>query len=1338
MNNIITPQDELLTFKQTSTLLKCHPNTLRLWDKNATLKAIRFGKRGDRRYRREDVMALIQKKVEKMPTPDASQGMDFFESEARTAIDRIGKLQFITASLAKTVTTQEIIDIILDAGMEAISADYGMVMLVNEEQTALTLAKSEKYPKKVLRSWKSIPLSVRTLLTDAVQFAEVRSSRRLFREEEEEEDLIIKILNKETDALSHIAIPLIADNRVIGALQLSFAKYNTFSHNDVSFMLSVGKQCAQSLERARIDEALRIGKAQLQGLLDQTPMGVYLIDADFRIRAVNPIAKPVFGEIPDLIGRDFAEVIHSLWSKEYADEIIQLFRHTLKTGEPYYTPERIEERRDLGVTEYYEWWVNRIPLPDGRDGVVCYFRDVSAQVVARIAIAESEEKYRTLFTSIDQGFAFCELVRNKKGKGIDFYVLEVNPTYEKQSGVSIEMVLGKTILQAFPALDKWWIETYAAVVDNQRPAVFEHYFENTHRWLAIQAYPSEKDRFAVLFSDITERKEAQKKVEEAYKIANAKVRNLFLEAPAIICVHRGPQHVYELSNKIHQQVIGNKDILGKPVRKAFPELVGTGIYEILDRVYSTGEPFVGKEFPVKLDRGNGKLEDAYFNFVYQPTHNSDGEIDGVLVHGVDVTEQVISRKKIEESEEKYRTLFDNIDEGFSTIEVLFDEAGKAVDYRFLETNRVHEELTGLPHTIAGMRASELMPELKKDLLERLEKVVLTGKPIRYEQQVEALGGWFDVYSTRVGGKDSRVVANVFTNITERKRREANLAFLAEVSKDLMRLTSIETTMNALGVKIGAHFRASICSFLEIDAERGLGTVTHGWHAENAVSLIGEYRIADYGTEEQLATWRSGNPFVVRDVKSDERINGEALAPYGIGSYLSIPIARDGEWRYLLSIYDRVARDWREDEIELMRELTSRIWTRLERARAEEELKVRMHQQEVVAQLGQRALAGINLEKLMDEATTLITETLQVDNSKILELLPDKKELIFRAGVGWKKGVIGRKTISAAKNNLGGYALNLRKPIIFKDLRTEKRFKSPKIHFDHGITSGFHVVILGGKGEEPYGILGACSKTPRQFTKNDTNFLQSIANILAEGIERKKHERRKDEFLSMASHELKTPLTTIKAYSQILEKRLKESADGKNSYFITNINAQTDKITLLIADLLDIGKIGAGKLIFKKKKFDFEALIQKIVVDFQYTTETHQIKKIGAINKSITGDSDRIGQVLINLLTNAIKYSPVGRDVIVTAKEDKKAVTVSVQDFGMGIPKAKQKHIFEKYFRVSDTGEQTGIGFGLGLYISAEIIKQHNGKIWVESEGSGKSLPAGRQGSTFCFTIPFRK
>ncbi|MEP6546823.1 MAG: ATP-binding protein [Gammaproteobacteria bacterium] len=144
--------------------------------------------------------------------------------------------------------------------------------------------------------------------------------------------------------------------------------------------------------RREAEHALRLRSAQFQTLLNEAPLGVYLVDADFRIKEVNPTAQSAFGDIANLIGRDFDEVIHIQWQKDHADELVQMFKHTLHTGEAYISPERIHERLDHRVVEVYEWQINRIELPDGRYGVVCYFRDISNHVRARKALQDADRQ----------------------------------------------------------------------------------------------------------------------------------------------------------------------------------------------------------------------------------------------------------------------------------------------------------------------------------------------------------------------------------------------------------------------------------------------------------------------------------------------------------------------------------------------------------------------------------------------------------------------------------------------------------------------------------------------------------------------------------------------------------------------------------------------------------------------------------------------------------------------------------------------------------------------------------------------------------------------------------
>jgi two-component system CheB/CheR fusion protein len=229
-------------------------------------------------------------------------------------------------------------------------------------------------------------------------------------------------------------------------------------------------------------------------------------------------------------------------------------------------------------------------------------------------------------------------------------------------------------------------------------------------------------------------------------------------------------------------------------------------------------------------------------------------------------------------------------------------------------------------------------------------------------------------------------------------------------------------------------------------------------------------------------------------------------------------------------------------------------------------------------------------------------------------------------------------------------------------------------------------------------------------------------------ERIEIDRRKDEFISIASHELKTPVTSLKAYTQILQSTFDEDKNEKASAMLGKMDKQIDKLTSLIVDLLDVTKIDKGEMVFDFEKFDINELITEIAEEMQRTTQKHKIKLELNDCKKIKGDRNRIGQVIVNFISNAIKYSPGKNKIIVSSKCDDKNVTISVRDFGIGIPKAEHTNIFKRFYRV--LGNYTFPGLGLGLYISSEIIKRHKGEISFQSK-EGK-------GSTFYFQIPLRR
>jgi signal transduction histidine kinase len=237
----------------------------------------------------------------------------------------------------------------------------------------------------------------------------------------------------------------------------------------------------------------------------------------------------------------------------------------------------------------------------------------------------------------------------------------------------------------------------------------------------------------------------------------------------------------------------------------------------------------------------------------------------------------------------------------------------------------------------------------------------------------------------------------------------------------------------------------------------------------------------------------------------------------------------------------------------------------------------------------------------------------------------------------------------------------------------------------------------------------------------------VITVMQDITQLKELEQRKDMFIGMASHELKTPVTSLLGFTQVLQKRFQQRDDEQSLQFLSIMDGQLKKLTKLINDLLDISKMQTGQLTYNEEAFDLNELVRETVRNLQAATRSHQLLLEGEVQAQVLGDKDRLGQVLINLVTNAIKYSPQADKVIVSISIDAGEAIVRVQDLGIGIAEAHRQRIFERFYQVGDPLERTFPGLGIGLYISSEIIKRHRGKIWVDSKRGN--------GSTFSFTIP---
>ena len=398
---------------------------------------------------------------------------------------------------------------------------------------------------------------------------------------------------------------------------------------------------------ARVETALQLrrvrneGRAQFETLLNEAPLGVYLVDADFRIRQANPKATPVFGNIPDLIGRDFDEVIHRLWPKESADELVRRFRHTLETGESYGELEYSSRRIDREGTEHYEWRIDRIPLPDGRFGVVCYFRDISAQVSDREEIERSEERFRAFVTATSD------------------VIYQMSPDWSE-----MRQLEGRDFIADTPDPSRSWLDRYIHPDDHEMVlrAIAEAIrsktmFELEHRvirvdgslgWTYSRAVPrlsadGEVIEWFGTARDVSERKLAEEEI--ARLTAESEHQRRLYEA----IVSSTPDLVY-VFDRDHRFVFAN-DALLKMWGKTREEAFGKNCLELgyapwhaemhdreIEEVVSSRRAVRG-EVPF-----NGTAGRRIYDYIFVPVVGANGEVE--LIAGT--TRDVTDRKMTEE------------------------------------------------------------------------------------------------------------------------------------------------------------------------------------------------------------------------------------------------------------------------------------------------------------------------------------------------------------------------------------------------------------------------------------------------------------------------------------------------------------------------------------------------------------------------------------------------------------------------------------------------------------------------------------------------------------------
>jgi signal transduction histidine kinase len=363
------------------------------------------------------------------------------------------------------------------------------------------------------------------------------------------------------------------------------------------------------------------------------------------------------GRHPRALGMRGKEFWTDIW-----ETIGPQIEQVMTTGEPTWHEDQYLPIERNGRLEDVWWTYSYSPVRDD-DGRIAGTLVVCLETTARMAVEherlrgeealrESEARYHVLFNSLDQGFCVIEVLFDDGGTAVDYRFVETNPAFVQQTGLA--NVVGRRIRELAPDQETHWYEMYGKVALTGESARFEAPSAPLNRVYNVYAFrigqPGEHT-VAVLFNDVTAERAAAAEREHlvvALEVERSRLAEVFRRAPSFIVAFHGPDQVYEFVNESYYQLVGHRQILGKPLVEALPEIRDQGFKELLERVRTTGEPWVGRETPVQLQRTPGApIETRYLDMVFQALADADGTRYGVVAHGSDVTEQVLARREVE-------------------------------------------------------------------------------------------------------------------------------------------------------------------------------------------------------------------------------------------------------------------------------------------------------------------------------------------------------------------------------------------------------------------------------------------------------------------------------------------------------------------------------------------------------------------------------------------------------------------------------------------------------------------------------------------------------------------
>ena len=430
------------------------------------------------------------------------------------------------------------------------------------------------------------------------------------------------------------------------------------------------------------------------------------------------------------------------------------------------------------------------------------------------------------------------------------------------------------------------------------------------------------------------------------------------------------------------------------------------------------------------------------------------------------------------------------------------------------------------HTVTGLSAEEALSNLHPDDLgwvtAAVEAATRTTDPVPYDVEyrvrhpdgsirwVAAKGSARFIETSQ--GRELAGFEGTVGDITERKRAELNARFLAEVSQDLATLSDVAAIMETVGAKLGAHLGLSLCNFVDVNEAADETFVRYAWHRPDVPSSIGRYKLSAYLSPEFQKTLRSAEPFVVRDTSTDPRTNAAGFAALKIGAFVCMPLVRDGRWQFMINLHHSAPHHWSEEEIALLRELTSRVWTRLERVRIELELR------ESEARLASEAEALRNLNAVssslwqsrdleggLQEMLQATIAMLGADMGNV-QVLNSKGALMIAAQRGFEREFLDCfRDVATDHDCACGRALRTGERLVIPDVEADALFASFR---PAARAAGYRAVqstpLLSRSGE-PLGVISTHWRAPHAPGVHEMRWLDLYARQAADFIERSRND-----------------------------------------------------------------------------------------------------------------------------------------------------------------------------------------------------------------------------------------